>query len=622
MRREISYNLQGPNIGGQDSTSRKGKETERKLSTKPSRKRLFAYLKGEWKAIGLVLTAILFESLLALVSPWVWGFLLVDGVIVKANLLLLPVALVVLLLTALGQNLFSFIEGYWAELVSQRIVYKLRVHLFTHLERLSLRFYDDRRTGELISRFTNDVNVLESTISSTTTDLAPDIAILMGTLLLLLYLDTFTTLLVASTFPAMILIALIFKGKIRRASKNVQASFGKLASRLQETIAGIRIIQSFAREKQEAENFEAEAQESLQANIKNQKLSSIYSSAIDLVTTAGSLIVLAVYIPEIIAGSKTFGGLITYLGYLAILYGPLRGVAKFHYTIQKGQAASERIFEIFNATPEIREDEQALELPALRGDVTFKNVSFGYNNSNPVIQGLNLSARAGERIALVGPSGVGKSTIVNLLLRFYDPWDGSVKVDGFDLKFAKLDSLRRQVGFVPQDPYLFSGSIKDNIAYGRPDSSEENITAAAKLANAHEFIMHLPDQYNSLVGERGVKLSLGQRQRIAIARAILRNPRILILDEATSSLDSASEELVKRAIEIAFEGRTVFVIAHRLATVVNADQIVVIWEGGVAEVGTNKELLAKGEKYAQMFHKQVSSLLESQEEPVYAITQN
>lgn len=589
--------------------------------TRASRRRFLSYLKGEWRTISLVLTAIFMQSILALVGPWVWGFLLIDGVIVKANLLLLPIAIAVLLLTALGQNLFSFIEGYWAEVVSQRIVYKLRINLFTHLEHLSLRFYDERRTGELISRFTKDVDVLESTISSTTMSLAPDIAMLIGTLVLLLYLDTYTTLLVASTFPAMIIISLIFKGKIRKASKNVQESFGRITSKIQETIAGIRIIQSFVREKQEAESFAVEAQENLQANLKSQKLSSIYSSAIDLITTAGSLIVLAVYVPAIIGGGKSFGGLIAYIGYLGLLYSPLRGVAKFHYTIQKGQAASDRIFEILNATPEVREDEQALELPSLHGDIEFRRVSFGYAKSNPIIQKLNLKARAGERIALVGLSGVGKSTLVNLLLRFYDPWEGSIKVDGYDLKFAKLDSLRRQIGYVPQDPYLFSGSIRDNIAYGRPETVEEDIIAAATLANAHEFITHLPEKYDTLVGERGVKLSLGQRQRIAIARAILRNPRILILDEATSSLDSVSEELIKRAIEVGFEGRTVFIIAHRLATVVNADQIVVLWEGGVAEVGTHKELLTKGGKYAELFHKQVSLLLETQEEPVYPLTQ-
>ena len=573
--------------------------------------RILSYLYGQWKAVFVVLFSVLMGSVISLAGPWIWGILLIDWVISKSNLSLLPIAIGLLVAAAVGDNIFSYLQNYRGQVISQRIIYKLRMQLFVHLESLSMGFYERGRTGELISRVTNDVTVLEDSISSMITDLVPDMITVAGAVILLVFFDYRTTLLVAATFPGMVFVASYFKRRIRRASRKVQESVGMVASKVHDMISGILIVQAFTREEQEAERFKSVANESLSANLMTQKLNSRYSSLIGLISVSGVLITATVYAPAIMAHTKTIGLMWTYLGYLALLRGPLRGLSKFHYTWEKGRGAAERIFEVLDTTPEVRDAKDAVELPTLHGEVEFRGLTFGYKDA-PVLKNLNLHVGAGRRVALVGPSGVGKTTMVNLLLRFYDPWKGSVLLDGFDLRRVKLQMLRRQIGFVPQDCYLFNGTLRENIVYGDPEAREEDIMAAAKAANAHDFITRLPAGYDTEVGERGLKLSLGQRQRIAIARAVLKNPRILVLDEATSNLDSISESLIEHALETAFEGRTVFIIAHRLATVVNADQIVVVWDGGVAEVGTHLDLLTRGGLYAKLFHTQASALLGSQ----------
>jgi subfamily B ATP-binding cassette protein MsbA len=559
--------------------------------------------------VSVVLFSILMGSAISLAGPWIWGILLIDGVISKSELYLLPVAIGLLVAAALGDNAFSYLQTYWAQVVSQRIIYKLRMQLFVHLEGLSLRFYDSHRTGELISRVTNDVNVLEDSVSSMITDLVPDIALIAGAVVLLVILDYQTTLLVAATFPGTVLIASFFRRRVRRASRKVQEAVGAVATKVHDMISGILIIQAFTKEEHEAERFKMVANETLSATLVSQRLSSGYASLVGLLSASGFVITAAVYAPAIVAHAKTIGLMWTYLGYLALLRSPLRGISKFHYTWEKGRGASERIFEVLDSRADLEDARDAVELPTPRGEVEFRNVTFGYKGA-PVLKNLSLHVRAGRRVALVGPSGVGKTTLVNLLLRFYDPWQGSVTLDDLDLRRVNLRSLRRQIGFVPQDCYLFNGTVFENIAYGVPGAREEDVVAAARAANAHDFIVQLPGGFDTEVGERGLNLSLGQRQRIAIARAVLKSPKILVLDEATSNLDSISEGMIARALETAFQGRTVFIIAHRLATVVNADMIVVLWDGGVAEVGRHADLLARGGLYANLFHTQASSLLE------------
>jgi subfamily B ATP-binding cassette protein MsbA len=441
------------------------------------------------------------------------------------------------------------------------------------------------------------------------TDLVPDIALIAGAVVLLVILDYQTTLLVAATFPGTVLIASFFRRRVRRASRKVQEAVGAVATKVHDMISGILIIQAFTKEEHEAERFKMVANETLSASLVSQRLSSGYASFVGLLSASGFVIAAAVYAPAIVAHAKTIGLMWTYLGYLALLRSPLRGISKFHYTWEKGRGASERIFEVLDSRADLEDADDAVELPTPRGEVEFRNVTFGYKGA-PVLKSLSLHVRAGRRVALVGPSGVGKTTLVNLLLRFYDPWQGSVTLDGFDLRRVKLRSLRRQIGFVPQDCYLFNGTVFENIAYGVPGARKEDVVAAARAANAYDFVVRLPGGFDTEVGERGLNLSLGQRQRIAIARAVLKSPKILVLDEATSNLDSISESMIARALETAFQGRTVFIIAHRLATVVNADMIVVLWDGGVAEVGRHADLLARGGLYANLFHTQASSLLE------------
>ena len=613
-------------------------------------RRLLAYTRVAWHLLLALFSCIIIKSLLELAVPWVMGFMLFDGVIAKGNLSALPRVIVVLSAIFLAQKIFSFLQEYLDELTNQKVVHRLRCDLYEHVERLPLRFFDRHRTGDLQARITGDVDTADGLLKTLVEDLASEVVMLIGTISFLIAVNPRLTAFVLPTLPALALSVFFFKRTIKRVARQLRDMIGELASLAGETISGVRVLKAFGGEEFEAERFSSKSMELLRARVGIAKLQSIYSSTVDVWVFIGTMIVLVTASPRVLAGTFTTGALIAYLSYLNKLYGPAKALSKINVSIQKILAAGDRIFEVMDVASEAELDEEAygtvtaprtskyivapkqrirknlftslgleetrvsanLNSPnggaqkTLRGAVRFENVNFEYDENQRVLKDFNLDVEPGEAISLVGHSGGGKTTVVNLLLRFYRPTSGSILLDGVPIEQIPLSTLRQQIGLVQQETFLFSGTLRDNIAYANPQATTEQIMDAARAACAHDFIMQLPKGYRTEVGERGVKLSGGQRQRIAIARALLRDPSILIFDEATSNLDSESEQLVRQALERIARDRTVFIIAHRLSSVWRADKIVVIEDGELIQLGNHQDLLASNGVYRKLYSLQLS----------------
>jgi subfamily B ATP-binding cassette protein MsbA len=494
-------------------------------------------------------------SLLNLLIPWLTGFVLIDVVIGQNNLDLLPWVVLGLIGIVSLRGVASYFQVYLLGLVSQKTMYNLRTDLYERVQSLPIRFFDKSKTGETQSRVVNDVNTLEDVIDSIS-DLGFYMTMLTTTVAFLLYLNLPLTLLVATTFPIILFSAYYLRRAVRESAAVVQKKLAAISARAQEVLSGIKIVKGFSMEDYEDRRFASEAGGYMKANVRATKLYAVYTPVLELATILGTAVVILYSTPQIIGGTFTVGQLVAYLGYLAFLYNPIRGLSMLNYVVQKGLAAADRIFEIMQLPGEAEDDSNAVEMPIVKGSVEFREVSFGYEPSRLVLKSFSLEVKPGETVALVGSSGVGKSTVISLITRFYDPISGAILIDGHDIRKVKLKSLRSQIALVLQETFLFSGTVKENIAYGKPDATMEEIIKAAKAANAHQFVSTLPEAYDTEVGERGVKLSMGERQRIAIARALLKNPRILILDEATSNVDSESEILIQESMERLSRGGT------------------------------------------------------------------
>jgi ABC-type multidrug transport system fused ATPase/permease subunit len=502
---------------------------------------------------------------------------------------------------------FVYMRHLYADKASHRAVFNMRCDLYYRILRMSTSFFQRNKTGSIMTRLISDIALAQNLVGTALTNIWMDAIAVVVILYFLLTIDWLTTLVALSTFPLYLFFFRRFSDEIRQTTRRAQDELAVMSSSAQERIAGSVVIRAFAQEHSEKKRFEDDSERLFTTNMRRILVQSLNQAITGTLVGVSPLIVVCFGGYRVISGDMTVGELIAVTMYLSSLYLPLQRFSDLNVVYANAMAALDRIYEIMDEKPEIASAPGAIDLPQIRGEVEFDNVSFAYNPGCPVLQGVTFHVEPGERVALVGPSGSGKSTVVSLIPRFYDVCAGCVRIDGHDVRDVKIESLRRHIGMVLQDPILFSGTIRENILYGRPTATDAEVMEAAKAANALEFVPSLPHGFDTEVGERGSALSGGQRQRVTIARAFLKNPKILILDEATANLDPESEDLIQNAMKRLVVGRTTFIIAHRLSTIINADRILVLSAGKVIESGTHHQLLASGGLYRDFHRKQFAS---------------
>lgn len=563
--------------------------------------RLLAYIKPYTRRLALAVVCIIMAAGANLYLPWIIKDM-IDDVLMSKDMVMLNLIAAGILVVMFTRGVFYYGQSYLVSYVGQRVIIDVRSVLFRKFQRMPLSYYDKQQTGTVMSYITNDVAVMQSAIVDNLIELVTEGSILIGSLAMMIYLDWKLSLLTLMTIPLVGFAMKIFGRKLKRSSTVIQERVAEITSLLQESISAIRVVKSFVRESYEIKRFEEQNWRNFQAAMKNVKLSSLLTPTVEFLAAIAVTFIVWFGGYEVVNEVITAGELVAFLTYAVNLANPVKRLSRVYAAIQKAMAAADRVFDIMDLDEKITDVPGAKPLPPIKGKVEFKDITFSYKEGQPALQHISLKAEPGQMIALVGPSGSGKSTIANLIPRFYDVDSGVITIDDHDIRQVTADSLREQIGLVPQETMLFSTSVMENIRYGRLEATDEEVIEAAKAANAEQFIKELPEGYDTKLGERGLNLSGGQRQRLAIARAILKNPRVLILDEATSALDTESEKIVQDALDNLMVGRTSFVIAHRLSTIFNADQIFVVENGHLREHGTHEELLAAGGLYSNLYN--------------------
>ncbi len=565
--------------------------------------RLLSYLLKYKRRFIVTVVAVVAVSLTGLLPPYLLG-VAVDSYMANGDLTGLTFISVILVGIYLVNWVSNYQRTYQMSWMGQNMVNEMRTQLFSHLQELSFSFYDRSEAGELISRVTNDTDTLSEVFVQGVVTLISDVFTLIGIVAIMLWLSVPLSLAAFSVIPLLLLLLFVFQSRLRRAYRATRKKIAVVTSRFEESISGMREIQSFAREQDAMKDFRQANVENLQANVQAGKLFALLMPAVQIVVAIGTCAVLWFSGMLVIGGGITVGIIIAFLLYITKFFGPIVNLTIFYNTVQSAMAAAERIFITLDTKPEIVDAPEAIEFSHVKGEIVFSHVTFGYNPARPVLEDIDIHVEPGKTLALVGPTGAGKSTIVKLLSRFYEPQKGTITVDDHNIREVTLNSLHKQMGVVLQEPFLFSGTIVENIKYGKFDASDDEVEQVAKTVGIHEFINSLSQGYETDVGERGVRLSVGQRQLVSFARALLGNPPILILDEATSSIDPYTELKIKKALTVLLKNRTSLVIAHRLSTVRNADNIVVINEGKIVEEGNHTELMKKKGMYHRLYKKQ------------------
>jgi subfamily B ATP-binding cassette protein MsbA len=585
-------------------------------STSARRLRIIDLLRPHWKALTIALVAVLGETLTDILEPWPIK-IVVDNILQSKKLppvlggivaglfgqntdAIVDFAVAAVALIAIVGAISSYFEKYLTTSVSQWVAHDLRRTLYHHIQRLSLADHDEARTGDLITRVTSDIEAVQDFINSALLGVLVNVTTLVGMIGVMFYLNWQFTLIALSVAPALFLVVYYYTRRIKSASRAVRKQEGILLSVVEEVLTSIRVVKAFAREDYEQQRFESESLANVEAGLQARSIKAKLSPLVEVIVAIGTCLVLWYGARLALAGQLSAGVLIVFLLYLGKMYKPMRDLSKMTDTVSKALVGYERIQEVLDIESRVRDVRGARQAPKLKGQIEFSHVSFSYGTDKDVLKDVSFKIEAGQVAAIVGPSGTGKTTIVSLIPRFYDPLSGYVAIDGTDIRKYRLKSLRDQISFVLQDTLLFRATIWENIAYGKPNATPAEIRRAAELAEAHGFIEEMPDGYDTMVGARGITLSGGQRQRIAIARAVIRDTPILILDEPTAGLDAASEQAVIKALDALMKGRTSVVIAHHLGTIRHADVIFVINDSALVEQGTHEELLALNGVYAEM----------------------
>ena len=565
----------------------------------PTIVRLFAFVRP-YTWMSIVDVVLILALTLVRVGPGWFTKLIIDQAVPQRSINLLVLYLVGLVVAAFLTNIFVAIETYLEQYVGQMVIFDLRNVLYDHLQSQSMSFYDKNQTGQLMSRVTNDVSQIQFFLTQGAARLINTVATVAITMVILVLLDPFLTAVILLVIPPLYWFQ-IKQAKIMPVFRRTQERMADLNVIIQENVAGIKLIQAYGREPYEAQRFDEVNRDIRSMRMLTSMNFAVVNPGQEFVTMVSTVLILTVGAWRVIHGNLTIGSLLAFQSYTLLMWQPVRWIAVVNQMAQQAIAAGERVFEIIDTKLDVEEKPDALVMPKLRGEIEFENVSFGYGVDRKLLQNVSFHVEPGQTVALVGPSGSGKTTLTNLIPRFYDVSDGRVVVDGEDVRDVTIESLRAQIGIVLQESFLFNMSIRENICYGRSNASEEDLIAAAKAACAHDFIMEFPDGYDTEIGERGTRLSGGQRQRLSIARAILVNPRILILDEATSSVDTRTDFLIQEALDALMRNRTTLVIAHRLSTVQRADLILLMANGRVVARGTHAELLATNFTYQQLY---------------------